>query len=109
MQLRAGGHRQRFPAGRGHCRWATDLRRSVMSTEVTASTTTSRKPAPPPAATPRPPKLNQPPGACDTHIHLLGPQHEFPFNPQRNWVPDVDNYDSTMADWQQMQNQLGLS
>jgi predicted TIM-barrel fold metal-dependent hydrolase len=57
----------------------------------------------------RPLKLKLPPGACDTHFHFLGPQREFPFNPNRNFVPDVDHDDSTISDWQQMQSMLGLS
>ena len=80
-----------------------------MSTEATTGTPTKRRHAPPPVRDLRPPKLKLPPGACDTHFHFLGPQREFPFNPNRNFVPDVDHDDSTIADWQQMQSALGLS
>ena len=80
-----------------------------MATEATTLTPTKRRHAPPPVRNLRPPRLKLPPGACDTHFHFLGPQREFPFNPNRNFVPDVDHDDSTIADWQQMQSALGLS
>jgi 2-pyrone-4,6-dicarboxylate lactonase len=80
-----------------------------MSTDVTTGTPTKRRHAPPPVRNLRPPKLKLPPGACDTHFHFLGPQREFPFNPNRKFVPDVDHDDSTIADWQQMQSALGLA
>jgi 2-pyrone-4,6-dicarboxylate lactonase len=80
-----------------------------MSTDMTTSTPAKRRHAPPPIRNLRPPKLQLPPGACDTHFHFLGPQHEFPFNPNRKFVPDVDHDDSTISDWQQMQSILGLS
>jgi predicted TIM-barrel fold metal-dependent hydrolase len=80
-----------------------------MSAEVITSLSTTRRHAPPPVRTLRPPKLKLPLGACDTHFHFLGPQREFPFNPYRNFVPDVDHDDSPIADWQQMQSALGLS
>ena len=80
-----------------------------MSTDVRTSTPAKRRHAPPPIRNLRPPKLQLPPGACDTHFHFLGPQHEFPFNPNRKFVPDVDHDDSTISDWRQMQSVLGLS
>jgi 2-pyrone-4,6-dicarboxylate lactonase len=80
-----------------------------MSTEPIAGTPTKRRHAPPPVRNLSPPALKLPPGACDTHFHFLGPQREFPFNPNRNFVPDVDHDDSTIADWQKMQSALGLS
>ena len=80
-----------------------------MSTNATTSTPTKRRRAPPPIRNLGPPTLKLPPGACDTHFHFLGPQREFPFNPNRNFVPDVDHDDSTIADWKQMQSALGLS
>ena len=75
-----------------------------MSTDVTTSTPAKRRHAPPPIRNLRPPKLQLPPGACDTHFHFLGPQREFPFNPNRKFVPDVDHDDSTISDWRQMQS-----
>ena len=80
-----------------------------MSTDATTSTPRNADTHPRPFEICGPPKLKLPPGACDTHFHFLGPQREFPFNPNRNFVPDVDHDDSTIADWQQMQSALGLS
>ena len=80
-----------------------------MSIDVTTSTPTKRRQAPPPIRNLRLPNLKLPPGACDTHFHFPGPQREFPFNPNRHFVPDVDHDDSTIADWKQMQSALGLS
>jgi len=74
-----------------------------------ATNPAARRLAPPPHRTLRPPKLKLPPGACDCHFHFLGPQAEFPFNPNRRFVPDVDHEDSTIEDWQRMQAALGLS
>lgn len=73
------------------------------------ATNSARRLAPPPHRTLPPPKLKLPPGACDCHFHFLGPQTEFPFNPNRKFVPDVDHEDSTIEDWKKMQSALGLS
>jgi 2-pyrone-4,6-dicarboxylate lactonase len=41
---------------------------------------------------PRPgkPGLELPPGACDTHFHVFGPQRRFPFAPERSYTPAGD-------------------
>jgi 2-pyrone-4,6-dicarboxylate lactonase len=70
---------------------------------------TARRQAPPPARDPGKPKLKLPAGACDTHFHFFGPQVEFPFNPIRSFVPEVDHEDSTIDDWIMLQQALGLS
>lgn len=72
-------------------------------------TAANRRLAPSPIRDLRKPKLQLPPGACDTHFHFFGPQTEFPFNPIRNFVPDVDHEDSTIEDWLQLQDTLGFS
>ena len=36
-------------------------------------------PAKPPDLNPKKPKLQAPPGACDTHFHLFGPAAKYPF------------------------------
>jgi 2-pyrone-4,6-dicarboxylate lactonase len=66
-------------------------------------------PAPPPFRELRRPNLELPPGACDTHFHIIGPQSQFPLNPRRSFVPGVDHEDSTIEDWEKLQNALGLS
>jgi len=39
---------------------------------------------------PSKPRLKLPPGACDTHFHVFGPQKRFPFALQRTYTPDGD-------------------
>jgi 2-pyrone-4,6-dicarboxylate lactonase len=39
---------------------------------------------------PAKPKLKLPPGACDTHFHVFGPQSRFPFAPERSYTPAGD-------------------
>ena len=65
----------------------------------------SRKISPPPDRNPRTPRLKPPPGACDCHFHIFGPQAIYPLHPSRK----VDIEDSTFDDWQKMQAALGLS
>jgi 2-pyrone-4,6-dicarboxylate lactonase len=36
---------------------------------------------------PRRPRLKLPPGACDAHVHVFGPQARFPFAPGRSFTP----------------------
>jgi 2-pyrone-4,6-dicarboxylate lactonase len=33
------------------------------------------------------PELKLPPGACDAHVHVFGPQARFPFAPERRFTP----------------------
>jgi 2-pyrone-4,6-dicarboxylate lactonase len=33
------------------------------------------------------PRLSLPPGACDAHVHVFGPQARFPFAPERSFTP----------------------
>ena len=35
----------------------------------------------------RAPKFRLPPGACDCHAHIFGPQSEFPYAPNRRYTP----------------------
>jgi 2-pyrone-4,6-dicarboxylate lactonase len=39
---------------------------------------------------PSKPRLKLPPGACDTHFHVFGPQQRFPFAPDRTYTPAGD-------------------
>jgi 2-pyrone-4,6-dicarboxylate lactonase len=39
---------------------------------------------------PSKPRLKLPPGACDTHFHVFGPQRRFPFAPDRTYTPAGD-------------------
>ena len=36
---------------------------------------------------PSKPKLRLPPGACDTHFHVVGPQERFAYSPERTYTP----------------------
>jgi hypothetical protein len=41
----------------------------------------------PPDPNPLPPKTPPPPLACDTHVHLFGPPHLYPFQARRVYTP----------------------
>jgi len=45
-----------------------------------------------------------PRGACDCHVHVFGPQAEFPFSPQRSYTPE----DCTFEDLRQLHATLGV-
>src|SRR4030042_1297076 len=42
---------------------------------------------PGPDPNPRPPKVRFPPGACDCHAHVFGPQGEFPYVTNASYIP----------------------
>jgi predicted TIM-barrel fold metal-dependent hydrolase len=42
----------------------------------------------PPVANPKRPAIPTPAGACDTHFHIFGPAHRFPFSPDRAYTPE---------------------
>jgi hypothetical protein len=56
----------------------------------------------------RKPKLQLPPGACDTHFHFIGPQELYPLRPNHVFA-HLDFEDDTMEDWLKLQETLGLS
>ena len=41
----------------------------------------------PPDPNPKKPKVAPPAGACDTHVHLFGPPHLYPFQAKRVYTP----------------------
>jgi predicted TIM-barrel fold metal-dependent hydrolase len=41
----------------------------------------------PPDPNPKSPKNPPPPGACDTHVHLFGPPHLYPYQSKRVYTP----------------------
>ena len=63
------------------------------------------KKAPPPDRNLRTPKLKLPPGACDCHFHIYGPQDRFPLKPGRG----VEFEDCTQDDLLALQKALGIS
>jgi predicted TIM-barrel fold metal-dependent hydrolase len=64
-----------------------------------------KKKSPPPDRHPKTPKIKLPPGACDCHFHILGPQARFPLKPNR----DMEFEDCTYDDLVAMQDALGLT
>ena len=62
------------------------------------------KPCPGPDRHPKRPVFAMPPGACDTHVHVFGPQAQFPFSEQRSYTPE----DCTYADLMQLHATLGI-
>lgn len=64
----------------------------------------SPKPCPGPDRHPKRPAFVMPRGACDTHVHVFGPQAEFPFSEQRSYTPEDCTYDDLM----QLHETLGI-
>jgi len=54
---------------------------------------------------PRAPKLSFPPGACDTHAHVMGPQARYAYSPARIYTPP----DCVPADYLCMLDTLGVA
>jgi 2-pyrone-4,6-dicarboxylate lactonase len=79
-------------------------RKSVDCPEVHL-TEVQRRVSPPPDRRLRFPELVLPPGSCDTHVHIFGPQARFPLLPSRR----LDVEDCTCDDLIALQNALGLS
>jgi predicted TIM-barrel fold metal-dependent hydrolase len=50
------------------------------------------------------PSFKAPPGSCDCHAHVFGPQAVFPYSPLRSYTPE----DCTKADYEQMLDTLGF-
>lgn len=61
------------------------------------------KPCPGPVA-PRKPRLKAPPGACDTHAHILGPYARYPQAEDRSYTAP----ESTVDDYLNLLDTLGL-
>ncbi|HEY8337369.1 MAG TPA: amidohydrolase family protein [Tardiphaga sp.] len=62
------------------------------------------KPCPGPDRHPKRPAFVMPRGACDTHVHVFGPQTTFPFSDQRSYTPE----DCTCEDLMQLHAILGI-
>jgi len=58
---------------------------------------------PGPDPTPRPPRTPFPPGACDCHSHVFGPQTEFPYLPNTAYIPP----DASPRDYVRMLGTIG--
>ena len=78
----------------------------VRSTSPEARLTeVQRRISPPPDRNVRAPRLALPPGACDTHVHIFGPQARFPLLPSRR----LDVEDCTCDDLVALHDTLGIS
>ena len=60
---------------------------------------------PGPVPNPRKPKLKLPPGACDCHAHVFGPQSQFPYIPDAGYIPP----DATADSYIRLLKRLGVS
>jgi 2-pyrone-4,6-dicarboxylate lactonase len=61
--------------------------------------------SPPPDRQTRTPRLKLPPGGCDTHFHIFGPQNRFPLSPGRR----LEVEDCTIDDLIAMHDALGIT
>jgi 2-pyrone-4,6-dicarboxylate lactonase len=52
----------------------------------------------------RAPRFRLPPGACDCHAHIFGPQTRYAYDPKRRYTPP----DATPADYTRMLRRLGV-
>ncbi len=62
------------------------------------------QPCPGPDRHPKRPAFAMPPGACDTHVHVFGPQAQFPFSDARSYTPE----DCTVEGLMQLHAVLGI-
>lgn len=58
---------------------------------------------PGPIAATRRPRVKFPAGACDCHAHVFGPQQQYPFTPNRGYVPPP----ATIEDYVRMLRAIG--
>ena len=72
-----------------------------MSTAESQAVRPATIPGPDPA--PRPPRTPFPPGACDCHSHVFGPQTEFPYLPNTAYIPP----DASPRDYARMLGTIG--
>jgi len=59
----------------------------------------------PPNRDTKPPRLEAPSGACDTHLHIYGRPERYPLSSERNYTPDPR---STLDDYIKVHRTLGL-
>jgi 2-pyrone-4,6-dicarboxylate lactonase len=52
----------------------------------------------------RKPHFALPPGSCDTHAHIVGPQDKYPYDPDRRYTPP----DALVPDYLKMLRTLGV-
>ena len=59
----------------------------------------------PPQRTGRAPRAALPAGACDTHVHIVGPPARYPLDARRNYTPAV----ATLADYRAVMAVCGIA
>lgn len=70
---------------------------------MTAEETTIRA-CPPPDPNPHAPRFKVPANACDTHLHVFGPETRYPYSPARGYTPP----DATIEDLRRLHAILGI-
>lgn len=58
----------------------------------------------PPEREPAPATTTLPPGTCDAHFHVFGPQARYPLDPRRNYTP----HECTLADYRRVMRTVGI-
>src|ERR687893_2206096 len=59
---------------------------------------------PPPHPAPRSPDFRLPPKTCDTHCHIFGPTHLYPYVPERPYTPP----DAPLSMFEALHARLGV-
>ncbi len=59
---------------------------------------------PPPDPNPTAPRFNVPEGACDSHLHVFGPEARYPYSPKRGYTPP----DASIEDIRRLHDVLGI-
>jgi 2-pyrone-4,6-dicarboxylate lactonase len=62
-------------------------------------------PCPPPLPHAKKPDLPTPPGACDAHFHIFGPQAKFPYSDSRAYTPPEAPLEALLR----MHDEIGIS
>jgi predicted TIM-barrel fold metal-dependent hydrolase len=57
----------------------------------------------PPPHDPAPATRKLPPGTCDSHFHVFGPQGRYPMDPRRNYTP----HESSLDDYRRVMQAIG--
>ena len=57
----------------------------------------------PPPRDPVPATRRLPPGTCDSHFHVFGPQGRYPMDPRRNYTP----HESSLDDYRRVMQAIG--
>jgi 2-pyrone-4,6-dicarboxylate lactonase len=77
------------------------MRRRIKTAQVVEEPMTAHQAGTPksclgPDRHPKRPAFAMLPDACDTHVHVFGPQAEFPFSEQRSYTPEDCTYEDLM-------------